>query len=117
MTRSMFAALGLGLLARFATAYQWPIEPVDEQHAVLSMLGELQPSQSTVSGFQFHTGVDILGELGTPVLAVVDGVVTVIDDNTGRMVVGGITRAGRGPCSPAGPAAGRIEPQLDRGGR
>lgn len=64
-------------------AYHWPIKPFDRQHPIRGAYGDprtvAKDEPFGVTGrddggaFSFHTGVDIVGEPGTPVYPVISG--------------------------------------------
>jgi hypothetical protein len=66
-----FVAAGIAALAlpAFAHAYEWPVKPFDEQHAIRGAFDDPRDGRS------FHFGVDICVPDGTPVFAVAPGTV------------------------------------------
>jgi len=63
--------------------YHWPIKPFDRQHPIRGAYGDPRTfaydepfgvtGRADSGSFSFHTGVDIVGEPGTPVYPVVSG--------------------------------------------
>jgi hypothetical protein len=72
----------LAALAAPGTAgatYGWPLKPFDRQHPVRSFFDD--PRQEGAGAASFHFGIDISARDGTPVYAVVDGVVRLQPDS------------------------------------
>lgn len=70
------------VLAAPATAgatYGWPLKPFDRQHAVRSFFDD--PRQEGTGAPSFHFGIDVAARDGTPVYAVVDGLVRLQPDS------------------------------------
>jgi hypothetical protein len=75
-----------GVGGHVSYAYHWPIKPFDRQHPIRGAFGDprtyVKDQPFGVTGpddggsYFFHGGVDIVGQPGTPVYPVVDGVVT-----------------------------------------
>jgi hypothetical protein len=83
------AVVLLALSARAAaSAYPWPIKPFDEQHPIRADFGDprtrfwntlLTDGLQGPGLFQFHNGIDIAADAGTPVYPVLSGKVHLID--------------------------------------
>lgn len=64
-------------LTRFARVpLVWPLDPQGGPHEVAGTLGEPRGNPGGSGRERFHAGVDVRADLGTPVLAIRDGVVT-----------------------------------------
>ena len=59
-----------------ATAGRWPLRPQDGWHEVVGTLGEVRGNFSGESRDHLHSGLDIRGDVGAPVLAIADGKVS-----------------------------------------
>lgn len=59
-----------------ATAGRWPLRPQDGWHEVVGTLGEVRGNFSGESRDHLHGGLDIRGDVGAQVLAIVDGKVS-----------------------------------------
>lgn len=62
-----------------AATYGWPLKPFDRQHPVRSFFDD--PRQEGTGAASFHFGIDVSARDGTPVYAVVDGVVRLQPDS------------------------------------
>src|SRR4029453_15588183 len=80
-------AFALGVSAS-ASAYPWPVKPFHTQHPIRANFGDprtrfwntmLTDGLEGPGLFQFHNGIDIAAEEGTPVYPVVSGTARLID--------------------------------------
>jgi murein DD-endopeptidase MepM/ murein hydrolase activator NlpD len=84
-----FALLAVALVASAtASAYPWPIKPFHQQHPIRANFGDprtrfwntmLTDGLEGPGLFQFHNGLDIAAEEGTPVYPVLSGTASLID--------------------------------------
>lgn len=65
-------------------AYDWPVEPFNQQHQINSSVGEPRPIDSFPTR-RFHAGADIGETLNTPVFAIEGGTVTEVGSQTVRI--------------------------------
>ena len=75
---ALYLALALALPATAGATYGWPLKPFDKQHPVRSFFDD--PRQEGAAPSSFHFGIDISAPDGTPVYAVVPGLVRLQPD-------------------------------------
>jgi hypothetical protein len=54
------------------TSFPWPVAPQQQWHEVAGTMGEVRGSYDGESRDHFHSGLDVQGAMGTPVLSVFD---------------------------------------------
>jgi murein DD-endopeptidase MepM/ murein hydrolase activator NlpD len=75
---AFYLVLALAFPAAAGATYGWPLKPFDRQHPVRSFFDD--PRQEGTEASSFHFGIDISAPDGTPVYAVVGGVVRLQPD-------------------------------------
>jgi hypothetical protein len=75
---AFYLALALAFPSAAHATYGWPLKPFDEQHPVRSFFDD--PRAEGTAATAFHFGIDISAPDGTPVYAVVPGVVRLQPD-------------------------------------
>jgi sugar lactone lactonase YvrE/murein DD-endopeptidase MepM/ murein hydrolase activator NlpD len=75
--RAALDALPLTAPSDISTAksipFPWPLKPQNAAHEIVGTMGEVRGNDHGDSRDHFHAGIDIRANLGTPVLAVVNG--------------------------------------------
>lgn len=58
-------------VARTNKASPWPLQPQNSWHEIVGTMGEVRGNYKGESRDHFHSGLDVQGDMGTPVLAIV----------------------------------------------
>ena len=64
------------VLPQLGESFRWPLKPQDQWHEVTGLVGEARGAPGGIALDHLHSGLDIRGNLGDPVVSVVDEKVT-----------------------------------------
>ncbi|PIR15265.1 MAG: hypothetical protein COV48_15320, partial [Elusimicrobia bacterium CG11_big_fil_rev_8_21_14_0_20_64_6] len=82
MSASRLGVLGFSIvIASEAAAYQWPTAPFNQQHDVLSAVGDFRAGGTPFVELSIHDGVDIAAAPDTEVFPVASGFISEVNLN------------------------------------